>query len=66
MSALRPCEGHAVRDAYNGRAPMPLDRFVRAIKGKARSFILDTGFDPAMGAKGGRQVRPFPADPKET
>lgn len=66
MSALLPCEVHAARFAHNGRAPMPLFRFVRAIKGKACSFILDTGFDPAMGAKSGRQVRPSPADPKET
>ncbi len=32
--------------------PMPLDYFVWAIKGKDRSFILDTGFSSEMGVPG--------------
>jgi glyoxylase-like metal-dependent hydrolase (beta-lactamase superfamily II) len=41
--------------------PMPLDYFVWAIKGKDRSFILDTGFSPEMGAKRKRQHLRSPA-----
>lgn len=75
MSALLPFEVHAVRYAHNAHArragnflggdphdgPMPLDYFVWAIKGEGRSFILDTGFDAAMGAKRGRQFLRSPA-----
>jgi glyoxylase-like metal-dependent hydrolase (beta-lactamase superfamily II) len=75
MSALLPYEVHAVRYAHNAQArragnflggdphdaPMPLDYFVWAIKGEERSFILDTGFDAAMGAKRGRQFLRSPA-----
>lgn len=35
--------------------PMPLDYFVWAIRGNGRTFILDTGYDKAMGEKRGRQ-----------
>jgi glyoxylase-like metal-dependent hydrolase (beta-lactamase superfamily II) len=39
--------------------PMPLDYFVWAIVGEARTFVLDTGFAPDMAAKRERQlVRP--------
>jgi glyoxylase-like metal-dependent hydrolase (beta-lactamase superfamily II) len=41
-------------DAHDG--PMPLDYFVWAVVGKSRSFILDTGFDAAMGKKRQREV----------
>jgi glyoxylase-like metal-dependent hydrolase (beta-lactamase superfamily II) len=41
--------------------PMPLDYFVWAIKGKDRSFILDTGFSPEMGARRKRQHLRSPA-----
>ena len=43
-------------------APMPLDYYVWAIKGAARSFVLDTGFDPAMGQKRGREFLRSPAE----
>lgn len=39
--------------------PMALDYFVWAIRGAERTFLLDTGFDAAMGAKRNRKlVRP--------
>ncbi len=39
--------------------PMPLDYFVWAIVGPNSTYVLDTGFDAAMGAKRGRSlVRP--------
>lgn len=37
-------------------ADMPLDYYVWAIKGAARSFVLDTGFGPDMAARRGRQI----------
>jgi glyoxylase-like metal-dependent hydrolase (beta-lactamase superfamily II) len=44
-------------DAHDG--PMPLDYFVWAIVGQTGTFLLDTGFDAAMGAARGRTlVRP--------
>jgi glyoxylase-like metal-dependent hydrolase (beta-lactamase superfamily II) len=75
MSALLPFEVYAVRYAHNAQArrsgnflggdlhdaPMPLDYFVWAIKGKERSFILDTGFDEPMGVRRGRQFLRSPA-----
>ncbi|MGH8764449.1 MAG: MBL fold metallo-hydrolase, partial [Burkholderiales bacterium] len=36
--------------------PMPLDYFVWAVVGESRAFIVDTGFDQAMGSKRGRQI----------
>src|SRR3954453_17292220 len=41
-------------DAHDG--PMPLDYFVWAVVGAGRTFILDTGFDAAMGKKRQREV----------
>lgn len=42
--------------------PMPLDYFVWAIVGAHRTYLLDTGFDAAMGRKRGRTlVRPVDA-----
>lgn len=35
---------------------MPLDYFVWAIVGKARTFVLDTGFDHASGSRRGRKL----------
>lgn len=75
MSELTPYEIYAVRYAHNPAArrstnfiggdphdgPMPLDYFVWAIKGAERTFILDTGFDAAMGAKRARQFLRSPA-----
>jgi hypothetical protein len=39
-------------DPHDG--PMPLDYFVWAIVGGGRSFVVDTGFDRATGARRGR------------
>ena len=41
-------------DAHDG--PMPLDYYVWTIRGGGRTFVLDTGFDAAMGAARGRQI----------
>src|SRR5271156_836246 len=46
-------------DPHDG--PMPLDYFVWAIKGTNGTFVLDTGFDEAMGRKRGRQFLRSPA-----
>ena len=76
MTEMQPYELYAVRYAHNPAArrssnflggdahdaPMPLDYFVWAIKGAAQTFILDTGFDPAMGRKRGRQFLRSPAE----
>lgn len=44
-------------DEHDG--PMPLDYFVWAIVGSEKTYLLDTGFDEAMGKKRSRQlVRP--------
>lgn len=75
MTEPSPYEVYAVRYAHNPLAtrahnfiggdphdgPMPLDYFVWAIKGPDRSFILDTGFDAAMGEKRGRQFLRSPS-----
>jgi glyoxylase-like metal-dependent hydrolase (beta-lactamase superfamily II) len=75
MSGSSPYEVYAVRYAHNPHArrannfiggdphdgPMPLDYFVWAIKGPDRTWILDTGFDAAMGEKRGRQFLRSPA-----
>ncbi|MDQ2801401.1 MAG: N-acyl homoserine lactonase family protein [Pseudomonadota bacterium] len=76
MTELQPYELYAVRYAHNPvarrsgnflggdahDAPMPLDYFVWAIKGAEHTFILDTGFDPAMGKKRGRQFLRSPGE----
>jgi len=41
-------------DEHDG--PMPLDYYVWSIRGPGVCFLLDTGFDAAMGAKRGRQL----------
>jgi glyoxylase-like metal-dependent hydrolase (beta-lactamase superfamily II) len=41
-------------DEHDG--PMPLDYFVWAIVGTEKTYLLDTGFDEAMGRKRGRQI----------
>jgi glyoxylase-like metal-dependent hydrolase (beta-lactamase superfamily II) len=47
-------------DPHDG--PMPLDYYVWAIVGPERTFLLDTGFDAAIGAGRGRTlVRPVEA-----
>ena len=75
MTAPAPYELYAIRYAHNPNAmrsnnfiggdphdgPMPLDYFAWAIKGPEQTFILDTGFDAAMGAKRNRQVMRSPS-----
>jgi glyoxylase-like metal-dependent hydrolase (beta-lactamase superfamily II) len=75
MSETPVFEVYAVRYAHNALArrsgnflggdphdaPMPLDYFVWAIKGPQRTFILDTGFDAAMGQKRGREFLRSPS-----
>jgi glyoxylase-like metal-dependent hydrolase (beta-lactamase superfamily II) len=41
-------------DVHDG--PMPLDYFVWAIRGEGHTFIMDTGFDAAMGRARGRAL----------
>ncbi len=41
---------------------MPLDYFVWAIVGEERTFVVDTGFDPAMGKQRGRTMLRTPAE----
>ncbi len=41
---------------------MPLDYFVWAIVGEERTFVVDTGFDPAMGKRRGRTMLRTPAE----
>lgn len=76
MTAPEPYEVYAIRYAHNAAArragnflggdphdgPMPLDYFVWAIKGVGGTFILDTGFDAAMGKKRGRQMLRCPGE----
>jgi glyoxylase-like metal-dependent hydrolase (beta-lactamase superfamily II) len=76
MPELYPYEIHAIRYAHNAAAtrkenflggdphdaPMPLDYFVWAIRGNGRTFILDTGFDEAMGQKRKRQFLRSPGE----
>jgi glyoxylase-like metal-dependent hydrolase (beta-lactamase superfamily II) len=63
-------EIYAVRYGYNGKrvssenfvggdehdVPMPLDYFVWVIKGQNKTYVMDTGFDEAMGKKRDREV----------
>src|SRR4051812_36601447 len=76
MKGLEPYEIHAVRYAHNSAAtrrenflggdphdgPMPLDYFVWVIRGNGRTFIVDTGFDPAMSAMRGREFLRSPGE----
>ena len=43
-------------------APMPLDYFVWAIVGGDNTFVVDTGFDPAMGKQRQREMLQPPAE----
>jgi glyoxylase-like metal-dependent hydrolase (beta-lactamase superfamily II) len=69
MSTLVPYEVYAVRYAHHERRasenflggdphdrPMPLDYFVWAIVGLDKTYVVDTGFDAAIGKKRGRDV----------
>ena len=51
--------GGLPEDAHDG--PMPLDYFVWVIKGPARSFVVDTGFDAAVGERRKRTVLRCPS-----
>jgi len=48
------------RDAHD--VPMPLDYFVWAIRNARRTFVLDTGFAPALGLKRQREHIRAPAE----
>jgi glyoxylase-like metal-dependent hydrolase (beta-lactamase superfamily II) len=47
-------------DPHDG--PMPIDYFVWAIVGAGRSYVVDTGFDAAVGRKRGREVLRCPGE----
>lgn len=68
MPDPEPYEIYAIRYAHHDRTasenfiggdphdgPMPLDYFVWAITGGGQTFVLDTGFDAAMGERRKRQ-----------
>ncbi len=48
--------------ADNHDVPFPLDYFVWVVRNKARTIVIDTGFDAAEAAKRGRQVLRAPAE----
>jgi glyoxylase-like metal-dependent hydrolase (beta-lactamase superfamily II) len=56
----RASENFLGGDPHDG--PMPLDYFVWAIVGGGRSFVVDTGFDRATGARRGREILRSPAE----
>ena len=43
-------------------APMPLDFYIWAVRGGGRTIVLDTGFDPASGARRNRKLMRSPID----
>jgi len=69
-------EVHAIKYAHHPRtvrenfiggdlhdtSPMPLDYFVWLIRGRARSFLLDTGYGPEVAARRNRPILRSPAD----
>ncbi|MBI1207163.1 MAG: MBL fold metallo-hydrolase [Azospirillum sp.] len=77
---LNPYEVYAVRYGHNPAATAahtllgsdshdlatPLDYFVWAIRGNGRTFVVDTGYDEAMGLKRKRQFLRSPADGLKT
>lgn len=65
---MEPYEVYAIRYAHHERrasanflggdpenGPMPIDYFLWLIKGRGKSYVVDTGFDEAMARKRGRQ-----------
>ncbi len=75
MAELQPYEIYAIKygdhdrlaaenfiggDPHNG--PMPLDYFVWAIKGPARAWVVDTGFDAEVGRRRARNVVRCPSE----
>lgn len=74
-ATLVPYEIYAVRYARHERLasanflggdphddPMPIDYFVWAIIGPDKTYIVDTGFDAAIGKKRGREVLRCPSE----
>jgi glyoxylase-like metal-dependent hydrolase (beta-lactamase superfamily II) len=75
MATLAPYEIFAVRYARHERRaaenflggdphnePMPLDYFVWAIVGPENTYVVDTGFNAAVGKKRGREVLRCPSE----
>jgi glyoxylase-like metal-dependent hydrolase (beta-lactamase superfamily II) len=75
MADPRPYEIYAVKYAHHDRLasanfiggdphddPMPLDYFVWAIRGPDKTWVVDTGFDAAMGRQRQRNVIRSPAE----
>jgi glyoxylase-like metal-dependent hydrolase (beta-lactamase superfamily II) len=75
MPALEPYEIYAIRYGHHDRrasenfiggdphdGPMPLDYFIWAIKGPARNFLVDTGFDAEMAQRRKRQLLRSPTE----
>jgi glyoxylase-like metal-dependent hydrolase (beta-lactamase superfamily II) len=75
MAELEPYEIYAIKYADHQRrasenfiggdphdGPMPLDYFVWAVKGAARTWIVDTGFGAAVGRQRQRNVIRSPAE----
>lgn len=75
MESLQPYEVYALKYAHHERrasanflggdphdGPMPIDYFVWAIVGGGRSYVVDTGFDAAIGRKRGRAVLRCPGE----
>src|SRR5207247_9731148 len=60
----RASENFIGGDPHNG--PMPLDYFVWAIKGTARTWIVDTGFDAERATQRQRNVLRSPAEGLKT
>ncbi|MEP6962471.1 MAG: N-acyl homoserine lactonase family protein [Acidobacteriota bacterium] len=58
--ARKASENFLGGDVHDG--PMPIDFFVWAIVGAERTFVVDTGFDPAMAAKRKRELLRTPAE----
>jgi glyoxylase-like metal-dependent hydrolase (beta-lactamase superfamily II) len=56
----RASENFLGGDPHDG--PMPLDYYVWAIVGNGRQYVVDTGFDAAMGAKRKRTVIRSPGE----
>ena len=56
----RASENFIGGDPHDG--PMPLDYFIWAIVGEDRSFVVDTGFDQAMGDKRQRTMLRPPSE----
>ncbi len=59
------CERRSAENFIDGDhhdVSMPLDYFVWAIRGRARTYILDTGFAPEMGIKRNRQFIRSPGE----